>query len=218
MAPPPFTAPTRCRVVVNIILKSDRRRLRGGRPVRLVHRPGPLRRAFRRRRWRQRRQEQPHPLRRVVQAGPDLQLRAPLFGGHLRHGHLPCSTRHWLRPLLPELQPQCAGGHARRLARRDPWWPTARIRVGPNTSAQQFVLFNLSRYVTQQLADDRRGFTLAFDHKISDDPGGLRRLHLQRDEKPIEALGAANGSDRRRQTPPFASPMISLARHEAEEA
>ena len=32
---------------------------------------------------------------------------------------------------------------------------------GPNTSAQQFVLFNLSRYVTQQLADDRRGFTTA---------------------------------------------------------
>jgi len=39
---------------------------------------------------------------------------------------------------------------------------------GPNTSSVQFLLFNLSQYVTQQLADDRRSMTLAFDHKIGE--------------------------------------------------
>ena len=39
---------------------------------------------------------------------------------------------------------------------------------GPRTSSAQFTLFNLSRYVTQGIANERESMTLAFDHKIND--------------------------------------------------
>jgi len=39
---------------------------------------------------------------------------------------------------------------------------------GPRTSGQQFELFNLAKYVTQQIQNERQAVTLAFDHKITD--------------------------------------------------
>ncbi len=39
---------------------------------------------------------------------------------------------------------------------------------GPRAAGDQFQFFNLARYVTQTLGNERQAFTLAFDHKISD--------------------------------------------------
>jgi iron complex outermembrane receptor protein len=39
---------------------------------------------------------------------------------------------------------------------------------GPRTQGQQFTLFNLARYVTQQIAFDRESFTMDFEHEIND--------------------------------------------------
>lgn len=42
------------------------------------------------------------------------------------------------------------------------------VYSGPRTAGQQFELFNLSQYVTQQTQNERQSLTLAFEHKISD--------------------------------------------------
>ena len=39
---------------------------------------------------------------------------------------------------------------------------------GPRASGAQFQFFNLARYVTQTLGNQRQAFTMAFDHKIND--------------------------------------------------
>src|SRR6478736_224541 len=44
----------------------------------------------------------------------------------------------------------------------------AGIYSGPRSAGAQFELFNLSKYVTQQIANERQSFTMAFEHKITD--------------------------------------------------
>jgi len=44
----------------------------------------------------------------------------------------------------------------------------AGVYSGPRAAGAQFELFNLSRYVTQKIANKRQAFTAALDHKISD--------------------------------------------------
>src|ERR1019366_883089 len=39
---------------------------------------------------------------------------------------------------------------------------------GPRAAGDQFQFFNLARYVTQTLGNQRQAFTMAFDHKIND--------------------------------------------------
>jgi iron complex outermembrane receptor protein len=50
--------------------------------------------------------------------------------------------------------------------------PAALVASGvyssPRTAGAQFELFNLSRYVTQKVANQRHALTVAFDHKITD--------------------------------------------------
>jgi iron complex outermembrane receptor protein len=45
---------------------------------------------------------------------------------------------------------------------------TAGTYSGPRTQGDQFKLFNLSQYVTQSIANERQSFSMAFDHKFSD--------------------------------------------------
>jgi iron complex outermembrane receptor protein len=42
------------------------------------------------------------------------------------------------------------------------------VYSGPRTQGEQFELFNLSQYVTQQIANERQSFTMAFEHKITE--------------------------------------------------
>ncbi|MBX3736929.1 MAG: TonB-dependent receptor [Candidatus Didemnitutus sp.] len=44
----------------------------------------------------------------------------------------------------------------------------AGVYSGPRSAGQQFELFNLSRYVTQKLGNQRHAFTGAFEHKVTD--------------------------------------------------
>ncbi len=50
--------------------------------------------------------------------------------------------------------------------------PTALVAAGvyqgPNSTAQQNVIFNLAQYVTQLIANQRQAVTLAYDHKFTD--------------------------------------------------
>lgn len=44
----------------------------------------------------------------------------------------------------------------------------AGVYSGPRSASAQFELFNLSRYVTQKVGNQRHAFTAAFEHKVSD--------------------------------------------------
>ncbi len=129
--------------VVNIILKSDYEGFEAGARYGWSTDQGHYAELFRlRRRRRQRWQEQHHALRRVVQAGPDLQLRASLFGHDFRHGHVPGLDQHRLDLLLSDPGHQCAPGYARWFARRDPdgqWYLPGPEHVVPAVPAVQLV-------------------------------------------------------------------------------
>lgn len=81
----------------------------------------------------------------------------PTFAGSVNIG----SNYYFLDPSLgaPTVTP---GGQAPAAL------VAAGVYSGPRTAGQQFELFNLSRYVTQRVGNQRHALTAAFDHKITD--------------------------------------------------
>ena len=81
----------------------------------------------------------------------------PTFAGSVNVG----SSYYYLDPSLAAPPVSAGGLPAATLVSNGTY-------SGPRTQGQQFTLFNLSQYVTQTVANEREGMTLAWEHKITD--------------------------------------------------